>query len=78
MAIIVNFDTATLEALVATLSTAEAADDNAESVAFAPLARPADEPNAVQRLAARQAAQTATIAKNAALKALTDYIDSIT
>lgn len=77
MAIIVNFDTTTLEGLVAALSTAETADDNAELRAAAPYARPADEPDAVQRIAARLASSTATGTKNTALKALTDYIASI-
>jgi len=63
MAIIGSFDTATLEGLVADLATKEAR-------ALAPLPRPADEPNAVQREEARIALQTS-------LKNLTAYIASI-
>ena len=77
MAIILNFNTATLEALVTSLVAAETADDAAEVVATAPYHRPADEPDAVGRIAARAASAAATKTKNTALTALTAYVTSI-
>jgi hypothetical protein len=77
MAIIVSFDTTTLEALVATLVATEAVAATKEAAAFAPLVRPADEPDFSRRQDARNAAGAAAGTRNTALNALTAYIASI-
>lgn len=77
MAIILNFDTTTLEGLVATLVTKEGLNDTAQRLAQFQYNPPGNEPQATRRVANGLAAQTTNMDKQTALIALTAYIASI-